>query len=268
METFSSLLPTSVGGGGGLVLTEEPLKLSKEELKIFRVSKANVNNPKIDSLPYREVEAIAKRIRKESLGRLGHSAKTEQAETEVLRYIVQAIRKFPNLTVSEVIFAVDRGLDGEYLREGEVLFFSASNLVKWIRGYMAETKTPVMKKAARLNQDQQEEPEERTPTVEEERKMAIEVINMYLDMRKSNPEHRVTWGTCSLFNDLSRLGIYCHTEAEREKAKRKIREKRPGIRGENLEKEMRNYLYNSFIDSLLAFSMRLDSKGEVVPDAG
>lgn len=121
-----------------------------------------------------------------------------------------------------------------------------------------------MKKLARAQQD--DKTEAPGPSYAERKALAIKVINMYLDMRKADPEHRVTWGCSSIFDDLSRLDIYAHSEDEKAEAIRDIRRLRPNIAPEALMTEMKKRLYNDFINSLLLFQTRLGADGKPVPD--
>lgn len=262
---ISSLVPQGLRPGGtDLSMVSQPEKLTEKEHQIAKATRVTPQNPRIGQTTQQQREVVARRIRKESLGRLGHNAKLEQEETEVLRYIVTTILKYPTLTVAEIIHAVDRGLDGEFLREGQVLFFSIANLSLWLKAYIAETKAPVMKKLARLQQD--DKTEGPGPSYAERKALAIKVINMYLDMRKANPEHRVEWGCSSIFDDLSRLDLYTHSDDEKAEAINEIRRLRPNIDPETLVTEMKKRLYNSFIDSLLMFQNRLGADGRPVQD--
>ncbi len=256
---------TSKPGPVDLAESNQTEKLSGKEQAIVRATQTSPQNPRIVHMGQAQLGQLATRTRQAISLRLGQHAKVEATEEQVLRYMVQTFQKFPSLTLNEIIYAIDRALDGDYLKEGQTfVYFSISNLALWLKAYIGETKSPAMQKLARLQQD--EKTEASTPSEAEQKTLAIKVVNQYLDARKADKEHRVMYRVSPLYDDLARFGIYEASEEEKREVIQEIRKWRPNIEREVLIREAKGKIYNSFIDSLLLFQTRLGADGKPIHD--
>jgi hypothetical protein len=125
--------------------------LPQSERKVVSASIASTENPKIGDLNRGQFSSMMDSLLLKASVKLGQKKK----EGEELKLLIQAlsadVMKFPNLTTMEIYLAVDAGLDGNYRRrDDEIILFTPSNFVQWVRAYIEETKKPVMKKTTQV----------------------------------------------------------------------------------------------------------------------
>ncbi|MCF0074015.1 hypothetical protein LZD49_26270 [Dyadobacter sp. CY261] len=134
-------------------------KLTRSECGTAMSSFASIENPRISSMGGPQIAKIISAIGLKVAVRLGRKP-IEEEEQDLIDMEINRdlIKKFPTLTEREVMEALENGLDGEYQRRPEdPIIFTPSNFVQWIKAYIAQTKTPVQKKLARLAQDQKDD---------------------------------------------------------------------------------------------------------------
>lgn len=265
LNSLTSLAVQSIQEGNtGLSVFVSAEKLTTSENQIVLNSEGSEFNPRIKDMHWESVLLLCERIRKLVFVKLGLNPVSESDEDLIVVEMVKVINKHSALTKNEIVSAADRGLDGDYLKEGQgSVFFSVSNFAMWIKAYIEETKKPVMKKHAQYIAQL---PEQKTePTEEEQRKNAIDLVNMYLDERKKNEAHRVTGGAI-LFRRLEYFGIAKLNLEEKTSIFQQAKKVLPNGTAEMWQDLARNIAYNQFIGNLIDFGLRLDENGNTIED--
>ena len=261
MNHISKYMPESVQALSETIPEEIIPKFSKSDLVIINASFRTEKNRKLGELSRRELIALATRIKKEASLRLGLKSVAETEESELIDAIVKLFSKHEHFTVSEIIFSADRGLDGQYLREGQSgVFFSVANLSIWIQEYKKQ-KLPVMAVHSRqLSQLPANNP--KPPTDEELKAGMIALVNMHVDTISRIPDYQIP-GASPLFDDLVRFGLLNKDESKLADLVRNLSNKFRGKYDASRLMDMaKSQEYNDYIKSLADFGFKLDENGE------
>lgn len=127
-------------------------KLAVSEQNVFLATIVSDENKRIGELSDVALVFQAGKIWKKATLRLGLREKDPEELTPIQKELANDLRKFGGLTVNEVFLALERGLDGEYVKkEGdEVRHFAPAFFVNWVKAYIETTKRPVMQKIAQI----------------------------------------------------------------------------------------------------------------------
>lgn len=265
LETLTTLAVQTIQEASLAVSPLLPVeKLTTIENQIVTNAESSEKNPRIREMHWESVLFLCRRIRKLVFVKLGLNPLSQSDEDLIITEMVKVINKHSWLTKNEILSATDKGLDGDYLKEGQnSVFFSVSNFALWIKAYIEDTKKPVMKKHAQYIAQL---PESKTePTEEEQRKNAIDLVNMYLDERKKNEAHRVAGGAI-LFRRLEYFGIAKLNLEEKTSIFQQAKKVLPNGTAEMWKDLARNIAYNQFIGNLIDFGLRLDENGNTIED--
>lgn len=247
------------------VLAPEVLvKLLPSEVAIVTASIPTEKNVRVESMDADALVTFAQQIRREIVLRLGLKIQSEEDEAEIVTGLSKAIFKHKLLTRREIQIAVDKALDGDFLKENDgFVHFTLTNFSLWIKTYIQETKSPVMKKHAQLKH--QEEKPKPAPAPYQQFQGAIDIINMYLDLRKTDPEHRAM-AAAPLYVEAVEFGIIVPDREEKRQIWNDVLQAYPK-KGNSFHVDMaRNIAYNRYIDSLLEYGYRLGADGKVIED--
>lgn len=242
-----------------LVLSTGVINLPKNELEIYNASKGElIRNLEDDSLL--DLASKVMSLAKFKLGMKDVNASEEQAHILML---VDDIREMQGLTQAEILIGLKKGLNGEYLNAGEnVVYFSSSNFVRWIKRYMND-KNEVMRKVANAKQ---EEPAKPKPCDSVLKAQSIETANMYAKeiwkAQKAKTEFKwIAGGLHILYDYLEEFEIYkAHIDD-----KRRIAEKYKHLQGEEFKVACKTQAYKEFIISLVDFESKIDNQGKIKP---
>lgn len=130
-------------------------QLTRTEASITISAIASERNPRVSEMDENTLLQVVTRIFAKVAIRLGRKpvedAEEEEANQRELGF--DLVSKFPMLTEREIMLGLENGLDGVYkTKPEEVVYFTHSNFVQWIRAYIKQTKQPVMKKVTQLMQ--------------------------------------------------------------------------------------------------------------------
>jgi hypothetical protein len=243
-----------------LVLSTGGINLPKVEQEIYNASKGElIKNLEDDSVLNLASKVMS--LAKFKLGTKDVNASEEQAQILML---VDDIKEMQVLTQAEILNGLKKGLNGEYLNQGEnVVFFSSSNFVRWIKKYQQD-KNEVMRK---ITMAKKEEPVKPVPSDSELKKMAINQINFYADKLKEAKDNdkKFNWiagGLHELYKMLIRFDIQTISKEEMLEIWRKT---------ENIkdEEERKNHCrmqsYILLANQLADFEARIDIDGKIKP---
>ncbi|MCF2487506.1 hypothetical protein [Dyadobacter sp. CY347] len=158
-------------------------KLSQSEFRLVSASIPSEKNPKICELDERMRLRTASTIVIKAETRLGSKDKDDLHQEALIGEIESDLQKFPNMTTLEIFAALEMGLDGDF-SEKNIVVFTSSNFVIWVKQYIELKKMPAMKVFAQLTHkiDQYEY----VPTIEETLLHKLQMLRSALF--KSGPE--------------------------------------------------------------------------------
>jgi hypothetical protein len=178
---------------------------------------------------------------------------------------MEDIKSFGYLSIDEINLALKRGLNGDYNSQGnDVIFFSPSNFVQWIKKFI-EQKNEVMRKVANAKVV---EPEKPIPSDADLKMAAINSANMYAQemMRCQERSIKMNWiagGLHVLYDYIVQFGIY---EAHPEDKKRIYSTLLPKYQDKDqLIMACKAQCYREFIENLADFKAYLTETGEIKP---
>jgi hypothetical protein len=237
-------------------------KLTKSEIIIYDAS----TKQKIMYLSEAEKARIANTIISMAKVRLSLKDRAKHEDSVESQMIFSDLNKFDFLTESEVLLALENGLDGSYLKEHESnVFWNPSNFVLWIKRYLLE-KNDVMRKVTNAKPAEQVIP---VPNDEVLKKMAIDNANFHRQMliEYNNGNSLLDWkslgGLSSLYSDLKKFGIFKINEDEQNR----IMEKYKHLKGDDFVMMCRREGYKFFIQMLVDFDSYIDNNGKIKPIA-
>jgi hypothetical protein len=178
---------------------------------------------------------------------------------------MEDIKSFGHLSIDEINLALKRGLNGEYNSAGnDVIFFSPSNFVQWVRKFI-EQKNEVMRKVANAKVS---EPVKPKPSDADLKMAAINSANMYAQemMRCQERSIKMNWiagGLHVLYDYIVQFGIY---EANVEDKKRIYSSLLPKYQDKDeLIMACKSQCYREFVENLADFKAYLDANGQIKP---
>lgn len=154
-------------------------KLSPSEFRIVSAAIPSEKNPKICELDERMRLRTASTIVIKAETRLGSKDKDDLHQEALIGEIESDLMKFPNMATLEIFAALEMGLDGDF-SEKNIVIFSSSNFVIWMKEYIELKKRPAMKVFAQLNH--QVEEIEHIPTIEETINSQLKVLELALTL--------------------------------------------------------------------------------------
>ena len=168
--------------GASGVPVEVEKKLQPLDRKIVSLARPDKSyNPKMSEQSAGQWKELIDNILLKAQVKLSLKPKTKEENTLLMACINEDLgTKFGPLTRLEVYAALDAGLDGKFLKEGESnVFFNPSNLVQWIKAWIAEVKQPVMSRVNALKVETHElvVPSEREQMINAYRFFVEAVIN-------------------------------------------------------------------------------------------
>lgn len=276
-----------------------PAKLSESELSIVTASKGK----RIRDMSSNEINELALSVIGNARLRLGSKALSKEEIKAETVLIVADLRDFSGLTVSEVNLALKSGLNGDFLKEGNI-YFSSSNFVQWLKRWIAEKKQPVMKNYTQLEQARIEE--KPPPSLAEQRKTIIQVINQHREdlinhrkrivfLNEAIEKDRAVYKTVndpaekhmilkriakydyelknkkpfevlfssSLYDDIERFGIWTMKPERKKEIFAGLQKKAKGETVEELKIKAKTLAYNEFIRMLVENNQGVSSDGVV-----
>jgi hypothetical protein len=140
--------------------------------------------------------------------RLGYKEKSkEEIKAEITLFEVD-LNKFQGLTEAEVLLALNQGLDGDFLNDGESVFFNSANFVKWVKKYIVSKKMPALKKDVENKQIAEREAKKDVPTFEMRRATILKITEEHKQNLKENIDFEFYFDCACLYESLEALGIF------------------------------------------------------------
>lgn len=128
-------------------------QLSRTEMKVLKASISGEDNLRMNEMDSFGLIRVVTRILAKASIRLGRKPSEDEEEEEAYQreLSLDLVDKFESYTEREIMLALENGLDGVYkTRPEEVVYFTHSNFVQWLRAYKPKTKEPIMAKVASM----------------------------------------------------------------------------------------------------------------------
>ena len=219
---------------------------------------------KVSSLTEQDLMSLAMRAISLAKIKLGSKPLPDNEHKALVLVLMEDIKSFGQLSVDEINLSLKRGLNGDYNAEGnDVIFFSPSNFVQWIKKFM-EQKKEVM----RIVRQKEIEPPAPVPSDADLKMAAINSANMYAQemMRCQERSIKMNWiagGLHVLYDYIVQFGIY---EASAEDKKRVYATLLPKYQDKDqLIMACKAQCYREFIENLADFKAYLTETGEIKP---
>lgn len=220
---------------------------------------------KVSSLTETDLINLAMRSISLAKIKLGSKPLPDDEHKALVLVLMEDIKSFGHLSVDEINLALKRGLNGEYnLAGNDVIFFSPSNFVQWVRKFL-EQKNEVMRKVANAKVV---EPERPKPSDADLKMASINSANMYAQemMRCQEKSIKMNWiagGLHVLYDYIVQFGIY---ETSGEDKKRIYTTLLPKYQDKDeLIMACKAQCYREFIENLADFKAYLTATGEIKP---
>jgi hypothetical protein len=220
---------------------------------------------RISSLSEQDLMSVAMRSISLAKIKLGSKPLPDDEHKALVLVLMEDIKSFGHLSIDEINLALKRGLNGEYNSAGnDVIFFSPSNFVQWVRKFI-EQKNDVMRKVANAKVA---EPVKPKPSDADLKMAAINSANMYAQemMRCQERSIKMNWiagGLHVLYDYIVQFGIY---EANLEDKERIYNTLKPKYNELNeLIIACKAQCYKEFIENLADFKAYLNENGEIKP---
>ena len=220
---------------------------------------------RISSLTEQDLMSVAMRSISLAKIKLGSKPLPDDEHKALVLVLMEDIKSFGHLSIDEINLALKRGLNGEYNSAGnDVIFFSPSNFVQWVRKFI-EQKNDVMRKVANAKVS---EPVKPKPSDADLKMAAINSANMYAQemMRCQERSIKMNWiagGLHVLYDYIVQFGIY---EAHLEDKERIYNTLKPKYNELNeLIMACKAQCYREFIENLADFKAYLDENGKIKP---
>jgi hypothetical protein len=235
--------------------------LSRQEKEVVE-SQTSI---RISSLTEQDLMSVAMRSISLAKIKLGSKPLPDDEHKALVLVLMEDIKSFGHLSIDEINLALKRGLNGEYNSAGnDVIFFSPSNFVQWVRKFI-EQKNDVMRKVANAKVA---EPVKPKPSDADLKMAAINSANMYAQemMRCQERSIKMNWiagGLHVLYDYIVQFGIY---EAHLEDKERIYNTLKPKYNELNeLIMACKAQCYREFIENLADFKAYLDENGKIKP---
>jgi len=247
-----SLTLTNSSALSNLTIQENEIVKSQSSIRISTLSESDILNLALRALSISKIK-------------LGSKALPEHEQKAIALVVMEDIASFGHLSIDEINLALKRGLNGDYnSQSNDVIFFSSSNFVQWIKKFI-EQKNDVMRKLANAKVV---EPTKPKPSDADLKMAAINSANMYAQemMRCQEKSIKMNWiagGLHVLYDYIVQFGIY---EANVEDKKRIYSSLLPKYQDKDeLIMACKAQCYREFIENLADFKAYLTANGEIKP---
>jgi hypothetical protein len=222
-------------------------KMNSSEIAIVQATEGK----RIGQMSENEKTILAGKIISIGNIRLGYKPKSEKDTTAELMLFVLDLSKFLGLTEQELLFALNLGLDGEFLKENETVFFSSANFVHWVKKYIESKKMPAMAKHHNNKVVAERETPKPEPTNDELKKIAIDNANFYVERFKNDNFEFTSVGINYLYDNAVKSGILIQLDEDVRCEIFLVNNEFPLLNETDMEIRVKENLYRNFIHYMI-----------------
>jgi len=200
---------------------------------------------------------------KMKLGLRSENAMEEQAQ---ILSLSDDLNQFDIMTEEEVFIALRKGIGGEYLTQGQQVFFNSSNFIQWLKNYQKTERVEVMKKI--VNQSNSESEPSPVPSDSVLKAQAIQTLNFYADSIQKAQDHEKTFnwiaGGLHVLYDIA--DSFSLIKLSREEKLEIFNKQMAFFKDVDKAKQAsKSDGYKKFVHNLVDFGCRLDDNGQTKP---
>lgn len=200
---------------------------------------------------------------KMKLGLRSENAMEEQAQ---ILSLSDDLNQFDVMTEEEVFIALRKGIGGEYLTQGQQVFFNSSNFIQWLKNYQKTERVEVMKKI--VNQSNNESEPSPVPSDSVLKAQAIQTLNFYADsiQKAQDQEKPFNWiaGGLHVLYDIA--DSFSLIKLSREEKLEIFNKHMAFFKDVDKAKQAsKSDGYKKFVHNLVDFGCRIDDNGQTKP---
>lgn len=200
---------------------------------------------------------------KMKLGLRSENAMEEQAQ---ILSLSDDLNQFDIMTEEEVFIALRKGIGGEYLTQGQQVFFNSSNFIQWLKNYQKTERVEVMKKI--VNQSNSESEPSPVPSDSVLKAQAIQTLNFYADsiQKAQDQEKPFNWiaGGLHVLYDIA--DSFSLIKLSREEKLEIFNKHMAFFKDVDKAKQAsKSDGYKKFVHNLVDFGCRIDDNGQTKP---
>lgn len=237
-------------------------KLTKSEKEIYQASQGN----QLRLLNAKQKSEIAIKVWsyvKMKLGLRSENAMEEQAQ---ILSLSDDLSQFDTITEEEVFIALRKGIGGEYLTQGQQVFFNSSNFIQWLKNYQKTERVEVMRKVR--NKSNNESEPSQAPSDDVLKAQAIQTLNFYADsiQKSQEQEKNFNWiaGGLHVLYDIA--DSFSLIKLSREEKLEIFNKHMAFFKDVDKAKQAsKSDGYKKFVHNLVDFGCRIDDNGQTKP---
>lgn len=237
-------------------------KLTKSETEIYQASQGN----QLRLLNAKQKSEIAIKVWSYAKMKLGLRSENAMEEQAQILSLSDDLSQFDTITEEEVFIALRKGIGGEYLTQGQQVFFNSSNFIQWLKNYQKTERVEVMKKI--VNQSNSESEPSPVPSDSVLKAQAIQTLNFYADsiQKAQDQEKPFNWiaGGLHVLYDIA--DSFSLIKLSREEKLEIFNKQMAFFKDVDKAKQAsKSDGYKKFVHNLVDFGCRIDENGQTKP---
>jgi hypothetical protein len=237
-------------------------KLTKSETEIYQASQGN----QLRLLNAKQKSEIAIKVWSYAKMKLGLRSENAMEEQAQILSLSDDLSQFDTITEEEVFIALRKGIGGEYLTQGQQVFFNSSNFIQWLKNYQKTERVEVMRKVN--NKGFSESEPSPAPSDSVLKAQAIQTLNFYADsiQKAQDQEKKFNWiaGGLHVLYDIA--DSFSLIKLSREEKLEIFNKHMAFFKDVDKAKQAsKSDGYKKFVHNLVDFGCRIDDNGQTKP---
>lgn len=231
-------------------------KMDNSEIAIVQATQGK----RIGQMSDNEKTILAAKVVSTGNIRLGYKPKGDSDTTAEIMLFVMDLNKFYGLTEAEVLLALNSGLDGEFLKEGESVFFNSAYFVQWCKRYIESKKLPALKKHENNKAVAERDTPKPLPSITERREVLNAIIEQHKAILENDIEHEFMFDCGVHYDNLGRLGMFQFSDNELIDIVALVCKEYPKLNDEQLLKKAKHRAWVMYILGLIVPEVEVKPK--------
>lgn len=237
-------------------------KLTKSETEIYKASQGN----QLRLLNAKQKSEIAIKVWSYAKMKLGLRSENAMEEQAQILSLSDDLSQFDTMTEDEVFIALRKGIGGEYLTQGQQVFFNSSNFIQWLKNYQKTERVEVMRKVRNASNNEGEP--SLVPSDSVLKSQAIQTLNFYADsiQKAQDQEKPFNWiagGLHVLYDIADSFSLIKLSREEKLEIFNKHMAFFKDI--DKAKQASKSDGYKKFVHNLVDFGCRIDDNGQTKP---
>jgi hypothetical protein len=237
-------------------------KLSKSETEIYQASTGN----QLRTLSGKQKSEIAIKVWSYAKMKLGLRSENAMEEQAQILSLSDDLLQFGTMTEEEVFISLRKGIGGEYLTQGQQVFFNSSNFIQWLKNYQKTERVEVMRKITNAGNNEGEPSP--VPPDAVLKAQAIQTLNFYADsiqkaQDQQKPFNWIAGGLHVLYDIADSFNLIKLSRDEKLEIFNKHMAFFKDV--DKAKQASKSDGYKKFVHNLVDFGCRLDDNGQTKP---